>query len=947
VTDVSAPDRRTLVGRADELARLERVVERARRGHRAVALVGGEAGIGKTRLVTELGRRAGDSGALVLVGGCLDLDDGGIPYAPVVEALGPLLAAVDDDGSDHLGLTMRRALERAGAGQPVLFVIEDVHWADRSTRDLIAYLATAGPELPLALVVTYRSDDLHAGHPLRRFRAELERRPHVVHVRLARFGRADVAQLLTIVLGGAPRPEVVDTIFRRSEGNPFFVEELALAGTATTEEELPPLLRDVLMSRVEQLSSSTQAVLRIAAVGGRRIDHDRLAAVAELDDAALTHAVREAQAANVITVDPSRRRYEFRHALLHEAVYSDVLPGERSRYHVRYAEAIGAGTGTRRIEEWAELAHHWRVAGQKEPALVATLEAALAADAGYAPSEAYQYYELALQLWSGLDEPPRAAALDYDDLLMRTADSASRTGAFGRAVELTTAAIEAVDADLDPTAAGLLHERRAWFLWRTGLRAEALDEYGAAVRLVPASPASQARARVLAAYADALERRGRYAEACDVATDAIDIALDVGSTFDEGHARHMFGLALAALGQTEAGIIELHRARVLAERNGDVADVAGTYVHLWRVLSENGRAEEMVHLAADAAEFCRAADLTVASVLLDCLGAAFLLQLGRWDEARARLDHEEVGGVTAAVWNLVRGLLAVEQGELDAGREHLETARYLSAQVHDGRINGLLYRGLAELALWQGRPTDALDTILTGLTLTGDEELQARLVALGLRADADVAERQRAAGQTRPAPTPPELLDALARLGELAEARQAPWASEVRASAELGAAERTRRAGTSDPERWADVVRRWDALGFPSPAAYARWRLADATLARGRRTDAAPLWREAHAAAVRLGVAGLVAAIEAAAGRAAVPLTDEGEEPAPYGLTARELEVLVLVAAGQTNRQIGEALFISEKTASVHVSHILAKLDASSRAQAAALASRLGLAGRP
>jgi DNA-binding CsgD family transcriptional regulator/tetratricopeptide (TPR) repeat protein len=935
-----------LVGRADELARLERVVDRARRGHRAVALVGGEAGIGKTRLVTELGRRAADDGALVLVGGCLDLDDGGIPYAPVVEALGPLLAAIDDDHTDHIGLTMRRALERAGVGQAVLLVIEDVHWADRSTRDLIAYLATAGPELPLALVVTYRSDDLHAGHPLRRFRAELERRPHVVHVRLARFARADVAQLLTNVLGGAPAPDVVDTIFRRSEGNPFFVEELALAGT-TTEEELPPLLRDVLMSRLEHLSDGTRVVLRIAAVGGRRIDHDRLAAVAELDDAVLTEAVREAQAANVITVDPARRRYEFRHALLHEAVYSDVLPGERSRYHVRYAEAIGAGTGARRIEDWAELAHHWRMAGHTEPALVATLEAALAADAGYAPSEAYQYYELALQLWSGLDEPPTAAALGYDDLLLRTADSASRTGAFRRAVELTTAAIDRVDPDLDPAAAGLLHERRAWFLWRAGLQAEALDEYGAAVQLVPPAPASQARARVLAAYADALERRGRYAEACDVATDAIDIALEVGSAFDEGHARHMFGLALAALGQTEAGVSELHRARVLAERNGDVADVAGTYVHLWRVLSENGRAEEMVRLAADAAEFCRAADLTVARILLDCLGAAFLLQLGRWDEARARLDQEEVGGVTAAVWSLVRGLLAVEQGELNAGREHLETARYLSAQVYDGRINGLLYRGLAELALWQGRPDDALDTILTGLTFTGDEELQARLVALGLRADADVAERQRAAGQTRPAPTPSQLIDALERLDERAEARQAPWASEVRACAEMGQAERTRHDGASDPERWADVVRRWDALGFPSPATYARWRLADATLATGRRTDAVPLWREAHRAAVRLGAGGLVRAIEASAGRAAVALTDEGEEPAPYGLTARELEVLTLVAAGQTNRQIGEALFISEKTASVHVSHILAKLDASTRAQAAALASRLGLAGRP
>ena len=946
MNDVALPDRRAFVGRADELARLERVLERVRHGHRAVALVGGEAGIGKTRLVTELGRRAADAGTLVLVGGCLDLDNGGIPYAPVVEALRPLLSVVEDDQSHHIGLTMRRALERAGAEQPVLLVVEDVHWADRSTRDLIAYLATAGPELPLALVVTYRSDDLHTGHPLRRFRAELERQPHIVHLRLARFGRTDVAQLLTIVLGRTPSPEVVDAILRRSEGNPFFVEELAAAGHGTAADGLPPLLRDVLTSRVDQLSPATQSVLRVAAVGGRRIDHDRLAAVAGLDDAALADAIREAQAANVITVDPERRRYEFRHALLHEAVYADVLPGERSRYHVRYAELIEAGTAPRRIDDWAELAHHWRVAGHPEPALVATVEAALAADASYAPPEAYQYYELALQLWAALDEPP-IAPIDYDDLLLRTADAASRTGAFGRAVELTTAAIDRVDPDLDPTTAGLLHERRAWFLWRTGLTAEALDEYGTAERLVPASPPSTARARVLAAYADALERRSRYAEACDVATDAIEIALDVGSTFDEGHARHVFGLALTALGQTDAGIVELHRARVLAERNGDVADVAGTYVHLWRVLCEHGRADEMVRLAADAADFCRAADLTVAAILLDCLGAAFLLQLGRWDEARARLQHEDHSGVTAAVWNLMRGLLAVEQGELDAGREHLETARYLSAQIYDGRINGLLYRGLAEHALWRGRPDEALETVLTGLSLTGDEELQARLVALGFRADADLAERQRAAGGTRLAATPAELVQTLARLAAQAEARRAPWASETRAAHAASHAEQARRAGAPDPDGWNDAVRRWDELGFPAPAAYARWRRAEATLATGRRAESLPLWREAHAAATSLGAAALVAAIERAARRSAVPLGEQSEEPAPYGLTARELEVLLLVAAGHTNRQIGEALYISEKTASVHVSHILAKLDASSRAQAAALASRLGLAGRP
>jgi DNA-binding CsgD family transcriptional regulator len=297
----------------------------------------------------------------------------------------------------------------------------------------------------------------------------------------------------------------------------------------------------------------------------------------------------------------------------------------------------------------------------------------------------------------------------------------------------------------------------------------------------------------------------------------------------------------------------------------------------------------------------------------------------------------------------VSGLLAVDRGRLQAARHHLETARYLSTLVYDGRINGLVYRGLAELALWEGQPDDAIAAATAGLDLTGTEELQARLAVLVVRAAADGAEAERAAGRT-PAPVT-AVADALAALDDLearAAARRAPDVSEIRAAAATGAAERTRLEGRSDARAWQDAARRWSELGFPAPAAYCQWREATALLAAARRPEAVAAWRRGHRAAVELGAAGLRAAIEADAARAAIAL--EGETVAtesPYGLTSRELEVLALVAAGHTNRQIGDALFISEKTASVHVSHILAKLGASTRAQAAAVASRLGLVRVP
>jgi DNA-binding CsgD family transcriptional regulator/tetratricopeptide (TPR) repeat protein len=989
----------TLVGRATELARLEAAVDACRRGERSTVFVGGEAGIGKTRLVSELVARSRGHGVEILVGGCLDLEAGGVPFGPVLEALTDLFARqppqraelLREAGADHLdvGATAGsrgstgtdRGRSRAGAPiddwsagpaegpaptlqavqqvlarlaqiTPVVLVVEDAHWADRSTRDLITYLASAGAPWPLALIVTYRSDDLVAGHPLRAFVAELERRPGVSHLRLERFGRADSAELLRIVLGEAAAPALTEAIFDRSEGNPFYIEELARASNADPRL-LPSVLGEVLAARLHRLSEPTQRALRAAAVGGRRLDHDRLVAVAGVDAIALDGALREALAANVLVPSGADGGYRFRHALLHEAVYGSVLPGERRAFHSAYARHLASERGEEGelgLDGWTELARHWRGAGRPEEALAATIAAALSADAAYALPEAHRLYEAAIELWPP-GPPSVPLPLTRTELLSRAADAASRAGAFARGVDLVSLAIEETDAATDPSSAGVLHERRGWFLWRAGEEERALAEYRVAVALVPPDPPSAARARVLAAYADALERNSEPAAARRHAEAAVEMAREVVAPLEEGHARHVLGLALGAEGETEAAIAELHRARVLAERNGDVADVAGTYVHLWRVLVEHGRSQEMIELATDAASFCRAAELEVAAALLECLAAGFLHQLGRWDEADALLAHgPDLWGLPGVVTRVVQGLVDVDRGRFGAAREHLEIARGLSIQIHDGRINGLLYRGLAELALWEGRPEDALDEVRKGLELTGDDEMRARLCALGVRAVADLAGPDPPAPAARAAAvrTLDRLVDDLERVEVRAVARQAPPGSEARAAVATARAERSRLESRSDPERWSDAAALWTELGFAAPAAYARWRAAAAILAQGRRAEAAGRWPALHRESARLGYEPLRRAIETDARRASLPLVfEDGPVPAaaPYGLTARELEVLALVAGGRTNREIGAALFISEKTASVHVSRILAKLGARTRAQAAAMAVTLGLGG--
>jgi DNA-binding CsgD family transcriptional regulator len=434
----------------------------------------------------------------------------------------------------------------------------------------------------------------------------------------------------------------------------------------------------------------------------------------------------------------------------------------------------------------------------------------------------------------------------------------------------------------------------------------------------------------------------------------------------------VLGLVLASEGRVDDAVVRLHEAGQIAAELGDLAEVAGAYVHLWRTLVEAGRGDDLVELVLglDPAATGRG-PAGGAPSLTGSIGAAALHQLGRWDEAEHLLGDGaaagEVGGLTAVTRTLVSGSLAVDRGDHDRARDELETARTWCHQVGDGRLNGLLHRSLAELAAWQGRTDDARREVDTGLELlahTGDPELAARLAAAGVRIEADDAQAAARLGRTVPDGSRRRALDLRTRLegfAAAAAARHAPPASEVAASLATGRADLTRLDGPGDPAQWAEAVAAWEAIGFPYPAACARWRLADAALAAGDPQAAATALLAAWETAGALGATPLAGSVARLARRARVPLPGAeapeagagvpahgaGRRAATAGggaaLTAREREVLALVAAGRTNRQIGEELFISQKTASVHVSRLLAKLGASTRGEAAAIARRQGL----
>ena len=996
------------VGRSAELAALLDAFGLAAQGHGTMALVTGEAGVGKSRLVGEVTAHARRRDARILVGQCLDLEEGGLPYAPVVDVLrtlerdlsdaegaatlGPLRAvlgrdlpaAADDEGAGPPGNPLGQArlfellltvIERLVADRPLVLVVEDLHWADRSTLDLLSLVASNTRALPVLVLATYRRDDVPRRHPLRSLAAELTRRGAVA-VQLDRLGPGEVAELLGALLPEPPSPEVVASVVERSDGNPLFVEELAAAVADDPDAPMPPQLRDAVIGRVEHMPDDAVTVLRACAVGGRQVEHDLLATVLEegYDPTALDQALRICVETGLLVADQRSGSYRFRHALLHEAVLDDILPGELVRLHAAYAGVLadrppGAAGG---VQDWARLAHHWAAAADYDAALGAAVRAGRAAEAVLATPEAHRYLEWSVRLWDRAVDPEAAAGCDRGTLLAHAAEAASWAGAIVRALTLVDEALATPPVSADPVRAGLLHERRGWYLYRSGRPEEALAASELAVTLVPQSPPSEARARVVQAHAHSLERMARFPEARARVEEAIALARAVEDVVDEGQALHVLGLVLAADGRTDEAVATLHEAGQIAVGVGDLAEVAGAYVHLWRTLVEAGRGHELVELLL---AFAGQPAGPQPPSLMSTIGAAALHQLGRWTEADRLLGDarlaQDAGGLTAVARTLVAGSLAVDRGDHEVARDQLEIARTWCHQVGDGRLNGLLHRSLAELATWQGRYDDARREVDVGLDLlahTGDPELAARIAAVGVRVEADEADHARRAGgrpagragrwpggadggaDRGPADRAEALVARLDALAATAVARHAPASSETRASLLTGRAEQTRVTGRPDPGRWREAAGAWDAIGFPYCGAYARLRLGEAALAGGDDDAARRELRAAWDAGAELGARPLVDAVERLARRgrvdigvAAAPAPAAGGTDGGPGLTPRESEVLALVAEGRTNRQIGEALFISEKTASVHVSRLLAKLGASNRGEAAAAARRAGL----
>jgi predicted ATPase/DNA-binding CsgD family transcriptional regulator len=921
---VNVPSSAHFISREAELARLRAAIAGG-----GTAIIGGDAGVGKTRLLREA---LSGTEARVLAGACVDVAEDSLPYAPFAEALrgvadelephDPEGAPLSATGQARMYERLLGLLRRLGEDAPLVLAIEDLHWADRSTRDLLRFLAVNLRGDRVAILATYRADDLHRGHPLRPLVAELERAGHAERLHLRPFTRAEVAEQIAGILGEPAAPAFVNDVFERAEGNAFCVEQL-VATAHEGSRELPTLLRDVLHARFERLPAPSQRLLGVIAAGGARVPEVLIAAACPLADEEREAALRDAVDHQILVVEGDG--YGFRHALLREAAYAELLPGERRRVHAAYAAALTAEPDPLQ----AELARHWHAAGEAEPALAASVAAAAAAERRHGYAEASTHYGRALEAWPRVSSPATASGTSYVALLRRAAEVANLAGESTRAAELIRAALEQVDAELVPDVAGEMHERLGRYLWAAGDSEAATGHYEEAVRLVPPQPPSRARARVLGAWGQALMLLCRYGESRACCEEAIAIARAVGARREEGHALNTLGVDLASLGDPEAAVEHLKAARAIAEEVADLDDLARAYLNLAEILAAPlDRIEEAVEVAREGIALCEEVGLDCDyGVSLRAIAAAAQFELGRWDEAEATVaDAAERSPIECAAidFHLAAAKVAAGRGPLDAAERHVAAVGGLMTNTRDPQYTVPLAARTAELALWRRRPREALDAALAGLDGIDDRWFAAPLVWLGLRAAADLGDADTA---------------------ERLALRTGGGSPVLDAYAATCAAEAARLRG-SDAPAFAAAAQAWERARRPYPAAYCRFRQAEALLERRHRRAAARALAEATEVAERLGAAPLIEEIALLAQRGRIaPASNPGgpAEPGPAGLTSRELEVLSLVARGLTNRDVGRALFVTEKTASAHVSNILSKLSVRSRVEAAAAAHRLGL----
>jgi DNA-binding CsgD family transcriptional regulator len=824
----------------------------------------------------------------------------------------------------------------------VIVGFEDLHWADTATWDLFDYLARNLIDEQVVLVGTYRANEV-ATRPNQRSRlAELSRLPAAYRVHLEGLARDEIAQRIASLLGDAAPSQLVDQIVARGRGNPFFTNELVAAHLSG--EAIPIVLSDLISTEIADLDDHARLVLGAVATIGRDTSHELLTAVVGLPERDVEAAVRTVIDGRLLVIDNGA--YRFRHPLLGEVVYADLLPPQRARLHRSVATTLLRETADvlRRADRAGELAFHLDRAGDHEGAFTALLAAADAAET-VAPAAAFGHLERALELWDAAGQ--RSATINRSDRLWQAADIATSTVGNERAVQLARTAF---DEGPPPLGAAWGHERLGRYLWATGRLEESRAEFAQAVASL-GDDQDDAAAHVFAGLAQAELMAGHDALAEEWCAKVFDVVDEPGDgPLAWSMAQRVLGIARSNQGDP-GGAVEHCRASLAAANSAQARALATVYLCV--ALGDAGDDQGVISTSLDAVAEGQLTGLDRGfGCYFDSLAAEALIRLGRWGEVAGVLARQPIPD-TLPVGLLrlarVKAMLAARRGETDRALDRIAAADTLPI---DGYHQLVRVATSADVHLALGNWDQAAQAAEEGWAATGSSSVlwAARFAMFAVVAGVEGTLDQLA--RREPIDVDATIARLQQRLDDLrSSADDLVGGPQRDTAAHLAHATATlTRLTVSDADAWADAVARWIQLGDRWATTVALVREAEAAATVGAADRAASALRRAHVMGSELGANPLLAEIGAVSSRTRISVEAptrvvfDADSADRLGLTPREAEVLALVAAGRTNRQIGEELYVSDKTASVHVSNILRKLGVNSRVDAAAVAQRLGIA---
>jgi DNA-binding CsgD family transcriptional regulator len=983
---------RPFVGRERERALLDDLLVGLTADRPGVLLVHGEAGVGKTRLLEATVEEARERGIEVLRGTCVHFTTSVVPYGALMLAVrswqaergralpddfARLLASADPTrqaetvGSASMLTALDDVLRTICSERPVLLVVDDLQWADNASLDFLAFVIAGLGGQRLGLLLAYRDEDRRGHDALEQWLGDTGRMPNVQQHLLERLDREDTALLVSTLLDRATTPELAGAVYSRTRGNAYFTELLVrhLTPDGDLPTHLPDDLTQAVAARWKTMSVPARELTRLVALGGGPVDGDVLPQVVTSSAPWLGPAsplVAEGVAAGVLTLSRAGRVW-FRHPLLAELLAAVTTRVNPRTVHGAYAAAI-----EERIRRHGETpgsvaaaALHHHAAGHVDLAFAWAVRAATEAERLSAWTVADDALERACALWPDVSASVQAQSPGLLALLRRAAKAARRSGALDRRLAYLARARECVDEETEPLLASTVLIDWCTSSWDAAPhgRQTILPEVFQALALTEGAPDSPERAVALAELAIARvwneaaepgdDRGGVVTPGWAASRAALEVAQR--SRASEAMARaHCAAGIVEFYDEGSAALTHLQDAYGFAAEVGDALTMGSAAIYWTNYLQYQSRLVDSATLCRHLSAEVLAAGDAVISTFLAGAGAGILLSLGDWDECRRLLrpalaaGRLTFGGATAST---VMSSLSTRTGDFRQAQAHVDRMLEL---VDPSWVGWSLDRPIVELQLARGDPRSALATLRDRYERVEWRDQQGDLhTALGASAAADLAQeardRQDATAEGEALAALEEMLGYGAELGRHPRARIDDPVTDRSWRARLRAEVARCRRDHDEPEAWEAAMLVNQECGFRWDEALSGWRFGQALMrSDGARSRANEPLRRAHRLATGLGAVPLTREIEALARTAdlslqeVVPPRPQAAGPAGSVLSEREREVLAHVDAGRTNAEIARALFISEKTASVHVSNILRKTGTHSRVEAAAWGRRTG-----